>query len=617
MVGESGKEQIVTSAAPEPAQTGSPGGSDAATHTLLGRLVRTYVRHHLRRLGIAAACMAVVAASTAANAWLMEPVLDEVFLNRNERMLVIVPLAVLVIALVKGLSTYGQAVLMATVGQRIIARVQLDLFAHLMRADLTYFHQTTTGKLIANFLNDANLLNEAVSKALTGIAKDSVTVVFLIALMFYQDWRLATVTCVILPAAIVPMRNLGKRMRKASTETQQKTGRFSALLGEAFQGARHIKAYGMEARETARADAAIEERLKAVFKVVKTRALATPVVETLGSLAVAAVIFYGGTRVLEGATSPGTFFSFIAALIMAYQPIRSLANLNASLQEGLAAAQRIFAMIDIEPEIKEARDAKPLAVSGGEIAFEDVHFAYEDGKTALSGVNLLVPAGRSVALVGASGAGKSTVINLIPRFYDVDSGRITIDGMDVRAATIASLRGAIALVSQESTLFNDTVRANIGFGRAGASEDEIIAAARDAAAHDFIKDFPEGYDTVVGEGGVKLSGGQRQRIAIARAMLKNAPILLLDEATSALDSQAERQVQSALRSLMKGRTTLVVAHRLSTIVEADEIHVIDRGRIVESGRHAALLATGGTYARLYAEQAGGTVVLDALAEAGG
>ena len=547
--------------------------------------------------------MILVAAATAANAWLMEPVLDEVFLNRNETMLLMVPLAVLAIALIKGVAGYLQGYIMAAVGQRIIADVQIDLFGHLMRADLAYFQQTTSGRLVSSFLNDANLLRDAVSKALTGIAKDSLMLAFLVALLFHQDWRLAAVTFVIFPIAILPVRNLGRRARKASTETQERTGRFSAILTETLQAARHVKAYGMEGYESARAQDAIEARLRAIYKVVKTRAAASPIMETLGGIAVAAVIFYGGSRVIAGETTPGTFFSFMTALVMAYQPMKSLANLNTALQEGLAAAQRLFVMLDNEPEIKERSDAPPLQVTGGEIRFEDVTFVYTDGKPALQNINLTVPSGRRVALVGSSGAGKSTLLNLIPRFYDPTSGRVLIDGQDIRETSLASLRANIGLVSQEATLFDDSVRANIAYGKPNATDDEIEGAARSAAADTFIRAIDGGYDGVVGESGTRLSGGQRQRIAIARAMLKDAPILLLDEATSALDSESERQVQDALAALMEGRTTLIVAHRLSTVIDADIIHVIDQGRIVESGSHVELIARAGVYARLYQTQA--------------
>ena len=574
-----------------------------SSRALVARLYRGHIRRHLAKLSFAAFCMILVAAATAANAWLMEPVLDEVFLNRNETMLLMVPLAVLAIALIKGVAGYLQGYIMAAVGQRIIADVQIDLFGHLMRADLAYFQQTTSGRLVSSFLNDANLLRDAVSKALTGIAKDSLMLAFLVALMFHQDWRLAAVTFVIFPIAILPVRNLGRRARKASTETQERTGRFSAILTETLQAARHVKAYGMEGYESARAQDAIEARLRAIYKVVKTRAAASPIMETLGGIAVAAVIFYGGSRVIAGETTPGTFFSFMTALVMAYQPMKSLANLNTALQEGLAAAQRLFVMLDNEPEIKERSDATPLQVTGGEIRFEDVTFVYTDGKPALQNINLTVPSGRRVALVGSSGAGKSTLLNLIPRFYDPTSGRVLIDGQDIRETSLASLRANIGLVSQEATLFDGSVRANIAYGKPNATDDEIEGAARSAAADTFIRAIDGGYDGVVGESGTRLSGGQRQRIAIARAMLKDAPILLLDEATSALDSESERQVQDALAALMEGRTTLIVAHRLSTVIDADIIHVIDQGQIVESGSHVELIARAGVYARLYQTQA--------------
>ena len=552
---------------------------------------------------LAALFMVVVAGTTALNAWILEPIFDQVFLDQNEDMLVLIPVAVMAIALVKAVATFAQAYLMSTVGQSVIAALQGDLFAHLMRADLAYFQRLTAGKLISNFLSDVQHLQEMLGRALTGMAKDSVTLLFLVGLLFYQDWRLAIVTCIIFPIAIIPIRNLGRRMRKASTRTQVETGRFSALLNETMHGVRHVKAYGMEDYETKRAHDVIADRLRAMFKVVRARALATPFVEVLSGVAVAAVIFYGGVRIVSGETSPGTFVSFLGALIMSYQPLRSLASLNTALQEGLAAAQRIFSHIDVEPEIGNDSNADVLQVNTGTISFNDVWFTYANGKAALKGVSFEVPAGATIALVGRSGAGKSTVINLLPRFFDVCAGSITIDGTDLRLVTLTSLRGALGLVSQESTLFNDTVRANIAYGRMNADDHEIEQAARDAAAHDFISELPLGYHTMVGEHGVLLSGGQRQRIAIARAMLKNAPILLLDEATSALDAEAERQVQQALNNLKRGRTTLMVAHRLTSIQDADRIYVIDDGRIVESGRHGELLGRGGVYAELYAEQA--------------
>jgi subfamily B ATP-binding cassette protein MsbA len=398
------------------------------------------------------------------------------------------------------------------------------------------------------------------------------------------------------------MQRIGRRMRRVSANTQTELGEFMTLLNQTFQGARYVKAYGMETYETSRAARIIENLYRLVEKSQRIRAISSPLMETLGGVAVALVILYGGHQVFTGARSTGAFFSFITALLLAYQPLKNLANLNANLQEGLAAAQRLFTVLDIEPTICDRADAKPLAVAGGEIRFDAVRFSYGNGLDALNAATLEVPAGGTVALVGASGAGKSTIMNLIPRFYDVTAGAVRVDGQDVRDVTLASLRGAIALVSQEVTLFDDTVRANIAYGRFGASDAEIEATARAAAADDFIRALPQGYDTPVGEHGVKLSGGQRQRLSIARAMLKNAPILLLDEATSSLDTESERQVQTALKTLMRGRTTLVIAHRLSTVIEADIIYVIDAGRVVERGSHAELLRRDGAYARLHAMQ---------------
>ncbi|HYM04349.1 MAG TPA: ABC transporter transmembrane domain-containing protein [Stellaceae bacterium] len=572
------------------------------TRLLVRRLARDFLRPHTGRMALALACMAVMAGATAANAWLMQPMLDRVFVGHEETLLFIIPVAVIALAFVKGLANYWQSVLMTTVGQRVVAEIQQRLFARLMRADLAYFHANSTGSLTSRFTNDANMLRTAVTNLLAGIGKEAVTAVFLIALMFYQDWLLAMVSFVVFPIAIRPIASIGRRMRRVSANTQNELGQFTTLLNQTFQGARYVKAYGMEDYEIKRATRLVESLYRLVERAQRIRAVSSPLMETLGGVAIGIVILYGGHQVIAGVRSPGAFFSFITALLLAYQPMKALAGLNANLQEALAAAQRIFTVLDVEPEIREAADAKPLAIGAGGIRFDRVRFSYKHGATALEEVSFLVPGGKTVALVGASGAGKSTILNLIPRFYDVAAGAVTIDGVDIRRATLASLRGAIALVSQEVSLFDDTVRANIAYGRFGAGEAEIVAAAQSAAADEFIRALPQGYDTPVGELGIKLSGGQRQRIAIARAMLKNAPILLLDEATSALDTESERQVQGALRALMRGRTTLVIAHRLSTVVDADLIHVVDAGRIVESGTHGELLRRDGHYARLYALQ---------------
>jgi subfamily B ATP-binding cassette protein MsbA len=574
----------------------------ATSFALIGRLVRGFMRWHLAGIMLALLCMGIAAASTALRAWLMEPVLDRIFIAREGSLLFLLGGAALVLAILKGLADYGQTVLMSRIGQRVLTDVQNALFARLMRADLAYFNANATGTLISRFTNDVGLLRNAAANVLAGMGRDAVTVVFLVGVMFYQDWALALISFFVFPLAIRPIIGIGRRMRRVSANTQAETGQLMTLLTQTFQGARHVKAYGMEKYEQARASALFERIFALVDRANRTRFRAAPMMETLGGVAIAVVILYGGHQVISGARTPGAFFSFITALLLAYQPMKALAILNASLQEGLAAAQRIFEILDIEPKIQDRPDARPLRVGRGEVRFEAVCFGYRAGSVALDRVSFTVAGGSTVALVGRSGAGKSTALNLIPRFYDVDAGSITIDGQDLREVTLASLRASIALVSQEISLFDDTVRANIAYGRLDASDAEIEAAAVAAGADGFIRELPDGYETMVGEHGVLLSGGQRQRLAIARAMLKDAPILLLDEATSALDSESERQVQTALRRLMQGRTTIVIAHRLSTIIGADMICVLDRGRVVETGKHAQLLARNGIYASLYETQ---------------
>ncbi|HEV2186219.1 MAG TPA: ABC transporter transmembrane domain-containing protein [Stellaceae bacterium] len=569
---------------------------------LIRRLTHDFIWPHRRAIVLAFVCMGIGSGSTAVRAWLMQPMLDRIFVGREGSLLLLIAGAVFAIAIIKGVADYSEAVLMSRVGQRVITDVQNALYARLIRADLAYFNAHASGTLVSRFSADVIFLRSAAANVLIAIGKDSVTVALLVGLMFYEDWMLALASFFAFPLAIRPITGIGRRMRRVSASTQVEAGLITTLLNQTFQGARHVKAYGMEAYEQHRAEELFERMFRLIDRGNRTRARASPMMEALGGSAVGVVILYGGYQVIEGARTPGAFFTFITALLLAYQPLKSLANLNASLQEGLAAAQRLFQVLDIEPSIRDRDGAQPLRVAGGEIVFTDVRFGYQPHAVALDGVSLTVPAGSTVALVGPSGAGKSTMLNLIPRFYDVDNGSIAIDQQDVRDVTLASLRAALALVAQEASLFDDTVRANIAYGRFGARQEEIEAAAAAAGADRFIAELPQGYDTLVGEHGIRLSGGQRQRLAIARAMLKDAPILLLDEATSALDNESERQVQAALKRLMRGRTTLVIAHRLSTITAADLICVIDGGRIVETGKHAQLLTRGGLYARLYETQ---------------
>jgi len=575
-----------------------------ADHTvvLVRRLFSERIRPYIGRIFFAFLCMGVAAGTTAMIAYLMEPVLDLIFSEGNIARLYELAALVLVVFVAKGLASYGQIVAMNFLGHRVVADFQKALFRHLLTADLAYFHDNATGTLISRFTNDTQMLRNAVTTALTGMGRDILTVAALVGVMFYQDWLLATVAFFLFPTAVLPIIKIGRRMRKVSTNTQQEMGQFTTLLDETFQGARYVKAYRMEEYEARRAETVIDRLFRLIMKATRTRAISHPIMETLGGCAVVAVMLYGGFQVIGEVKTPGELISFLTALLLSYEPVKRLANLNASLQEGLAAAQRLFAALDVEPSIRDLPGAREPHFRGGAIHFEDVRFAYRSDAPALDGVTLEVPAGKTVALVGPSGAGKSTILNLIPRFYDVQGGRVLIDGEDVRELTLAGLRSNVALVSQETSLFDDTVRANIAYGRLDASEAEICAAARHAGAEAFILALPDGYDTVVGGRGVKLSGGERQRVSIARAMLRNAPILLLDEATSALDSNTERQVQQALGELMRGRTTLVIAHRLSTIADADLIYVIEKGAVTEQGSHLELLARKGTYARLYALQ---------------
>lgn len=574
--------------------------SDRASISLINRLWGQHIKPYRWHIVGGLVCMACAALTTALLAKMLQPLFDDVFMAHDESMLLQVALFVLIIFILKGISGFGESLSMIYVGQKIIADIQRRLFDHFIIADLAYFHARSSGEIVSRFTNDVNLMRNAVTTALMGMGKDTLSIFFLIGLMFYQDWLLASLAFFVFPLAIFPIVKIGQKMRKVSISTQEEMGAFTILLHQVFQGMRVVKSYAMESYEQKRAHYLVHSLCRLNIKAGRVRAASHPIMEVLGGIAIVIVILYGGTQVIGGNRTTGNFISFITALLLAYEPMKRLANLNANLQEGLAAALRVFEAIDLKPTIANASQASTLKVERGQILLNNVSFSYANGKKALKNISLTIPAGQRIALVGPSGSGKSTLLNLIPRFYDVSDGSITIDDFDTRKVSLMSLRSQIALVSQEVILFDDTVKANIAYGYGGseAAEEEIIQAAKAAAAHGFISQLPQGYDTIVGEQGVRLSGGQRQRLSIARAMLKNAPILLLDEATSSLDMESERQVQTALNRLMEGRTTVVIAHRLSTVMDADVIYVIEEGEVSEKGTHIQLLENNKTYARL-------------------
>ena len=571
----------------------------ANTRVLVSRLFKDYVKHQLGWLAGALFLMVIVAATTASLAFLMETILDDVFTARDKTSLYIAATTVMGLFLLKGLATYGQTVIMSLVGQRILADIQKRMFSHLTYADLSFFQSRSSGELIAHFINDVEKMRGTVAGVITAIGRDSLTLIFLIGVMFYQDWLLTLASFFAFPTAILPLVKIGKKIRKVSANTQEEIGQFTVILNEVFRDIRHVKSYCMEKYEQTRTNLLIDKIFKLVFKAARTKAAAYPIMETLGGTAIVIVICYGGWQVIEGERTTGTFFSFVTALLLAYDPVKKLVNLNAQLQEGLAASERIFGVLDIKPKIVDRSDAIQLKEVTGEILIENLYFSYDGTPPILSNLSMQIPAGQTIALVGHSGSGKSTLLNLITRFFAPESGLILLDNTDIQKVTLSSLRQNFAIVSQDVSLFNETIKANICYGNPEASDEKIVEAAKNAAAHEFITQLPNGYETEVGENGIKLSGGQRQRIVIARAMLKDAPILLLDEATSALDSESEQSVQVALQKLMHNRTTIVIAHRLSTIQSADLIYVIDGGKVAEFGKHAELLKRNGVYSNLY------------------
>jgi subfamily B ATP-binding cassette protein MsbA len=502
------------------------------------------------------------------------------------------------LGVIKGFFTFGEGYLMNYVGQRVVANLRERLYNHLQTLSLAFFDRTPTGVLMARITNDVNSIQGAVSNAVTGMIKDVFTAVGLIGVVFYRDWFLALIAILVFPLAVYPFVRFSRTLRKISRRTLETMAYISTFLQETIFGHRIVKAFNMEAYENRRFRDANERYFKYLMKRVKIRALSNPIMEWLAYVGIGAFIWVGGYRVISGAMTVGDFFSFMTAMALLYDPMRGISKVNLVIQEGVVAARRVFDILDLKPEVTDAPDARILPPFSGEIEYRDISFRYAD-EMVLKDINFTIKRGEKVALVGSSGAGKTTLVNLLPRFYDVTEGTILIDGMDIRHVTLQSLRYQIGVVSQQTLLFNDTVRNNIAYGRPDISEAEVIKAGQMADAHDFILKLPQGYDTVIGEQGVILSGGQRQRISIARALLKNAPILILDEATSSLDTESEREVQAALDRLMEKRTVLVIAHRLSTVRNVDRILVLSDGRIIEEGVHRELMALGGEYKKLY------------------
>ncbi len=583
-----------TTATSQPAKT--------PARVLIGRIAQVYLKPRWKGFALALAAAIVVAFSSAKLVQILEPAINDLLVVQKPGAIWAIPLAIAGYAILRGVAQVTQASLVNRIGNGVVGDVQVQLFGKLVRADLARLRGQHSGAYVSSVLYDAGLIREAATSGLVNYTQHFLTVIGAVLVMVSNDAILTLAILLAAPLATGIMRRFSKKTTKAAKGAMAETSALSTAIMESLDGVRVVKIENREAFEEARVAEVVARRQTHLVKGANARAAAAPATETLMTLIVAAVMAYAGWRASTGAMNVGAFVAFIGALGMASQSLRQLANLQTVFAEGLAGARRLFEALDVEPQIAERADARAMARSDGAIAFENVSFAYGEGAPALTGVSLSAKRGETVALVGPSGGGKSTILNLIPRFYDVTAGKVTIDGADVRDLRLASLREQIALVTQEPFLFDDTIRANIAYARPDASEAEIEAAAQAAAAHDFISELPAGYATLVGEAGARLSGGQRQRIAIARAFLKDAPILLLDEATSALDTESEAQVQAALTRLMAGRTTMLIAHRLSTVRGADRIYVIDRGHVVETGDHASLVKAQGLYARLAKSQ---------------
>lgn len=566
------------------------------------RIFKTQIIKYYKEILIIFLFVILTASMTALTAWLLDPAIKKIFIEKDKTMLVIIPIAIVFTFLLKSLGIFIVRMTTIKVAFNVLKNIQVLMTSKILVSDLSHFIEKHSGKFISNFANDTRILLGTIMAFSLGLIKESFTLIALVGLMFYQDWQLSIVAITMIPVAAFASKKIGKKMQKAASENLDAFGNFTKFLSEILKGTSIIQVYQREKEELKKFSEIIDDKLKKEKKVEQTRHRAGPVMETINAFAIAFVILFAGYRSIQGEMEIGQFVSFLSALMLAYQPVKALAGINLTIQEGLTAAKRIYDLIDQANQVVQDETLKRLTISKGEIKFSNVNFIYPDGTKALKDLSLNIDGKTSVALVGLSGGGKSTILNLIPRFYNLTDGNILIDGQNINQVQLNSLRKNISLVSQDIVLFDDTIKANIGYGNIMATDEEIIEAAKKAAAHDFICNLSEGYETVIGESGVKLSGGQKQRISIARAILKNSSIILLDEATSALDTESETQVQNAIQNLIKDKTTLIIAHRLATIKNVNKIYVIDQGKVAEEGTHAELINNSIIYKKLYDQQ---------------